>query len=426
LSLSRRKFIKAGAIAAACVGLPASLAQAASGRAPLLNRSVESLLLEQHPPTVSSLDLLGYYDKSAFIPYVNTKFNVYLGESNVRGVTLKKVSDYLQLSDSLAAVSGSECFSLLFTIAPGNPFQQDTYRIEHEALGAFYMFVVPVSPHKNKSLDYYEAVIFRQRRGEQATNTVAGVQPVIITEAKPIITTVTPRPVWMPWRVSAETRVESPAEGRKAKVERDIYNFSSLGTIAPVVAVEANDKPHVPVQATWLSMADDRGINGLRLGMTTEQVLALFPGSKVDEEVRVSLSNPTSPLGLSGFTIRPEKYSSKSKFDGISQIVFTLLDNRVSTLYVGYDNSTTLGNVDEFVTKFSKGRKLPAAESWEPYVGMDNQLKTMKCKDYEIMVFAGGENVSVSYVQLSDLTARRKLKERRAEAKRKKPVEAKQ
>jgi hypothetical protein len=422
LSLSRRKFIKAGAMAAACAGLPAVLAQSAYGHAPVL-----STLVDQLPPTTDSLDLLGYYGKSAFTPYVNTKFNVYLSESNVRGLILKKVSDYIQLSDSLAAESGSEWFSLLFTIAHGNPFQQDTYRIEHEALGAFYMFVVPVSPHKKNSLDYYESVIFRRGGMRQDTVSVAEAQPVISinTEAQPAVSTATPRPVWIPWRVSAQGGVESPAGGRKEKVERDIYNFSSLGTGAPAVAVETNDKPPVPVRATWLTMAEERGINGLRLGMTTEQVLALFPGSKVDEEVRVSLSRPVSPLGVSGFRIVPENYSSRAKFEGITQIIFTLLDNRVSALYVGYDSTTTWGHVDDFVTKFSRGRKLPPAESWETYVGMDDQLKSMKCKDYEISVFAGGANVSVNYVQMIDLTARKKLKERRAEAKRKKLDEAK-
>ncbi len=424
MSLSRRKFIKAGAIAAACAGLPSGLAQAASGHAPLLNRAVGPLL--QQPPTPSSLDLLGYYGKSAFTPYINTRFNVCLSESNVRGLILKKVNDYLQESDSLAAASGSECFSLLFSIPPDNPFQQDTYRIEHEALGAFYMFVVPVSPHRRRrSQDYYESVIFRMYRGGGERVTVAEPRPVVITtEAKPAASAA-PRRVWAPWRVSPEAKVEAPAGERKAKVERDIYKFGSLGDSVPAVSAETNQKPPVPVRATWLSMAEDRGINGLKLGMTTEQVLALFPGSRVDEEVRLSLSRPPSPLGVSGFTIRPEKYSSKAKFEGISQVMFTLLDNRVSTLYVGYDDSTTWGHVDEFVTKFSRGRKMPPAENWEPYVGMDTQLKTMRCRDYEITVFAGGSNASVNYVQLVDLTARQKLKERRAEAKRKKLAEDK-
>jgi hypothetical protein len=415
MNFSRRKFMKAGIIVAASAGLPSALAQAAAWHPPGLHSPLEPLL--ELPPTPSSLDLLGYYDKSAFTPYINTKFKVNLSESNVRKLVLKEVSDYLYPSVKQDAQSRFECFSLLFTTTPGKPFQQDTYLIEHGALGVFYMFIVPVSATSKKNPDYYESVIFRQPSGSQA--------PVLTAPSRDALAPATPRPVWIPWHVSEEAKVKSPAPGRNAKVERDIYKFSSLGAAPPADAVKINEKPPAPVRATWLTMAEDRGINGLRLGMTTEQVLALFPGSKVDEEVRSSLSSPTSPLGVSGFTIRPEKYSPKSKFDGISQIVFTLLDNRVSTLYVGYHNSTTWRHVDDFVKKFSRGTKLPPADSWEPYVGMEDQLKSMKCKDYEIKVFAGGENISVNYVQLVDLTARQKLKERRLEAKRKKLAEIK-
>nr|MBA2732462.1 hypothetical protein [Acidobacteriota bacterium] len=160
-------------------------------------------------------------------------------------------------------------------------------------------------------------------------------------------------------------------------------------------------------------------ISGLKLGMTTEQVLALFPGSKDDKEVRSSLSRPASKFGESSLIINPGKYSSKSKFDRISQIIFTLLDGRVSTLYIGYD-APVWEHVDEFVTKFSEERSLPGGDSWEAYVGVDTQLKTLKGKDFEISLFAGGQNVEINYVQTKDLTAQQKLKERRAAAKKKK------
>src|SRR5689334_21403978 len=43
-----------------------------------------------------------------------------------------------------------------------------------------------------------------------------------------------------------------------------------------------------------LSMAGAPNIKGLKLGMTLDEVLALFPGSKDDEEVRKHLSQPPS------------------------------------------------------------------------------------------------------------------------------------
>ncbi len=86
-----------------------------------------------------------------------------------------------------------------------------------------------------------------------------------------------------------------------------------------------------------LTLAGAPDIKGLRLGMTADEVLALFPGSTDDAEVRTSLSRPPSQFGVSSFLIRPDKYESKEKFAGINQITFTLLDGRVSSFSAGYN-----------------------------------------------------------------------------------------
>lgn len=164
-----------------------------------------------------------------------------------------------------------------------------------------------------------------------------------------------------------------------------------------------------------LTMAQSPSVGGLKLGMTVEQMLALFPGSREDNDIRATLSRPANAFGVTNFIIRPEKYASKAKFAGISQINVALLDGRISNFYVGY-NETEWKHVDEFVTKFSRGTSLPAPDAWEAYVGMDNQLKTLKCKNFEISIFAGGTGTKVNYVKMHDVEALKKLKERRTKA----------
>ena len=149
--------------------------------------------------------------------------------------------------------------------------------------------------------------------------------------------------------------------------------------------------------------------------MTPEQVLALFPGSNEDAEIRSTLAQPPSQFGVSSFVVRPAKYESKDKFAGISQITFTLLDGRVSSFSVGY-NGPEYSHVDKFVAKFVEGTNLPAVDQWEAYVGMDNQLKSLKCSEVEIRVFAGGQGGNLNYVLMRDLEADKKLKDRRAKA----------
>lgn len=165
-------------------------------------------------------------------------------------------------------------------------------------------------------------------------------------------------------------------------------------------------------------------VNGLKLRMTPDQVLALFPDSNNDPQVQSSLSKPPSQFGQSSFVIKPAKYKSKDKSSGISQIIFTLLDGRVSTLSVGY-NGPQWSHVDKFVAKFTEGTNLPAEDQWEAYVGMDTQLKTLKCTDFEISVFAGGQGGNLNYVLMRDLEADKKLKDRRAKARAKTTLETK-
>jgi len=157
-------------------------------------------------------------------------------------------------------------------------------------------------------------------------------------------------------------------------------------------------------------------INGLRLGMRSEQVLALFPGSSEDADVRSSLSGPGDPFGTASFLIKPEKYESKEKFAGINQITFKLLDGKVASSHIGY-NGPEYSHVDRFVEKFIEGTNLPAADGWEAYVGMDTQMKTLKCTDFEIRIFAGGKGGNLNYVLVRDLVAEKTLKDRKAKAK---------
>lgn len=187
---------------------------------------------------------------------------------------------------------------------------------------------------------------------------------------------------------------------------------------APAASAQ-EPSPAAPDKAVCsLPAAQVPGVGGLKLGMTVEQVLALFPGSGEDPEVRSTLARPASPLGVSGLLIRPDRYRSKEKFAGVSQITFTLLDGRVSTFSVGY-NGPEWPHVDKFVAKFVEGTGLPAADAWEAYVGLDNQLKILTCLDFEIRVFAGGEGGNLNYVMMSDREAARTLKERRVKAREK-------
>ncbi len=165
-----------------------------------------------------------------------------------------------------------------------------------------------------------------------------------------------------------------------------------------------------------VSAAQVPQLGNLKTGLTVEQVLEIFPGSSADKEIVAEIAKPANQFGATTLTIRPERYESvKEKFAGVQQIGFKFLDGKVASFRVGY-SGPLWKHVDEFIAKFSAGSNLPATDAWEAYVGLDNQLKTLKCSGFELSIFAGSTDGKTNYVEMRDLAAEEKLKERRAKA----------
>ena len=181
---------------------------------------------------------------------------------------------------------------------------------------------------------------------------------------------------------------------------------------------EGAKAPEAPKAICTLNLEQSPDIRGLRLGMNLKHLLAAFPGSAEDSELSSELAKPPSQFGETRFIIKPDKYGSKENFVGIRSITFGLLDGRVSDLRAGYDGPKWK-HVDEFVTKFSEGKVLPAIDAWEGQVGMDSQLKSLKCGGFEISIFVGGKTGNLNYVQMRDVSAEKELEERQAKAREK-------
>jgi hypothetical protein len=164
-----------------------------------------------------------------------------------------------------------------------------------------------------------------------------------------------------------------------------------------------------------LSLAAAPSVNGVKLGMTTEEVLALFPGSKTDPDIQTYVSRPASPLGVSELAINPSKFQPPEKFPAIKQFTLQLLDGRISTLTAHYEGPQ-YSDVDQFVAKFLEGKNVPPIEQWQAHEGMESQLKILRCSEVEIRVFAGGEGGNLNYVLMTDLEAQKRLRERREKA----------
>ena len=146
MSISRRKFLRAGTLVALSAALPISV----FGQN---RKDNDGNPVDQQP---IQLDPLAHYTRSAFSSYVNSIFQLYTGYSVVE-VALVEVKDLMPAAST--AANGRECFSLLFR-GGSVALPQNTYRIDHPSLGSFKLFLVPGSPD-DVGAQSYVAIINR-------------------------------------------------------------------------------------------------------------------------------------------------------------------------------------------------------------------------------------------------------------------------
>jgi hypothetical protein len=137
---SRRKFLKAGLLAALFAAVP------------LKNVRGQKWTDQSDNPGAGSQDPndpLANYTKATFVSYLNSIFQLHT-VSGIVAVTLLKVDD-------MAPPKGGECFSLLFR-GGSRGFGQDTYTIDHAALGTFKLLLVPVGTDDNGAQGYLATI----------------------------------------------------------------------------------------------------------------------------------------------------------------------------------------------------------------------------------------------------------------------------
>ncbi|MFQ5572070.1 MAG: hypothetical protein ACE5G0_20530 [Rhodothermales bacterium] len=97
--------------------------------------------------------MLDHLNLASFIPLLNTVFRLDPAEGEPFDVEL------VEVTDKTPDWSDGEQFSLIFRGPLEHPLQQRIYEMDHPALGAFGLFLVPVARRKSGFL--YEAVFNR-------------------------------------------------------------------------------------------------------------------------------------------------------------------------------------------------------------------------------------------------------------------------
>lgn len=151
---SRRKFLKTSTLAALAVGVQLksfTLVSAQQGRGGRLSPAGGFQV-----PQKSQSDIINYFSKETFAPYLNTSFRA--SQKSSQGATLKliEVNDLNASRKHPEAVKG---FSLIFSGPKSRQLESKIYTIEHDALGRFSLFLTPIERENGRI--FYEAVFNR-------------------------------------------------------------------------------------------------------------------------------------------------------------------------------------------------------------------------------------------------------------------------
>jgi hypothetical protein len=141
---------------------------------------------------------------------------------------------------------------------------------------------------------------------------------------------------------------------------------------------------------------------GFGLGMTREQIKARVP--------QTVFGRP-DPFGVTKTTINPyfDPSIDKTKFEGVRSISLDLLDDRLTSLWIGFDETFKVRTIDEFVKLISQSLQLPA--NWSSWKSKGQQLR---CADFQLIVttVAGGPSFRLLDTAAEQaVAARRQAKE---------------
>lgn len=137
---------------------------------------------------------------------------------------------------------------------------------------------------------------------------------------------------------------------------------------------------------------------GFRLGMTRDQVKARIPQT---------VFGKADPFGVVKTTINPyfDPTIDKTKFEGVRSISLDLLDDRLTSLWIGFDETFKAHTVEEFVKVISQSLQVDG--NWSSWKSRGQQLR---CADFQLIVttVAGGPSFRLVDTAADDLIAERR------------------
>ena len=148
MNLSRRSFLETGSKLGLAAVFSGALSSIALGQ-DKLGSGIGSPI-----PREALADPLFKMTQAMFTDNLGTTFTLSLGRVKLTDVTLIEVNDLNPPFVKGNVTNGRECFSLVFKGPRSLALRQETYTLNHKALGTFKLFLVPGDPGKGAARHY--------------------------------------------------------------------------------------------------------------------------------------------------------------------------------------------------------------------------------------------------------------------------------
>jgi hypothetical protein len=137
---------------------------------------------------------------------------------------------------------------------------------------------------------------------------------------------------------------------------------------------------------------------GFRLGMTKEQIKARVPQT---------VFGKPDHFGVTKTTINPyfDPKIDKAQFEAVRSVSLDLVDERLTSLWIGFDETFKVHTAEEFTKVISQSLSLDG--NWSSWRSKGQQLR---CADFQLIVttVAGGPSFRLLDIAAEDLVAQRR------------------
>lgn len=190
--------------------------------------------------------------------------------------------------------------------------------------------------------------------------------------------------------------------------------------IMPAVTGSSAPPPRTtPASTCALTIEQAPSIGGLRLGMSAEQAVALFPSLKL---------SPPDKVGVSNGILSRNDLSRNQFFEGVQTVLLQFTEGRLFFIHVGYPVTNQWNSKDEFITTIAQ--KLNINGDWKPFYNWQDKnvrdLESLRsvgieCAGFRLSAGIGIEGLGGDQFpryELEDMNVLRILRQRAEELRR--------